>query len=284
MNGTPACADAKFQNGLLRDQWKWGGVDSSSPLSPYIVSDCHAIGDMTKTCNCSHGCSTPDKCTSSYMHPGHGYSTTDAGSVRDALRGGTEANCGCYYKKFFNQSLADGLINDTDVDRAAGRLVNAMIRLGQLDEEGMTSEYTNVSMAEVDSAKHRQLALEAAQQSIVLLKNDPALLPLKPGTRVALIGPHANSSLAMLSEYHGDNVLVTRNSPLDAAKADASLVVTYALGVNSTGNNDTSGIAEAAGVCLNISRATQYASVRRAVRHDEAFPLKRGCLCFCARV
>ena len=58
MNSTPSCANAEYQNGVLRDSWGWGVANSSTPMeanssamsksvmSPYIVSDCSAIGDM----------------------------------------------------------------------------------------------------------------------------------------------------------------------------------------------------------------------------------------------
>ena len=267
INGTPSCGNSRYQNGLLRDQWQWGGVGSGSPLSPFIVSDCHAIGDMTAQCNCSKGCTTPNHCTSSYTHQGHGYSASGPASVRDALRGGTDANCGCYFKKFLNESLAGGLINATDIDLAAGRLVNAMIRLGQLDEEGMASEYTQIDRSTVGSTAHRQLAVEAARQSITLLKNEPGrgkrkLLPLTPGaTKLAFVGPHANATLAMLSDYHGDNRLVNSNSPLEAARSVPGLEVTYALGVNTTGSNDTSGIRAAVEVAKAADAVVVFAGM-----------------------
>ena len=68
----------------------------------------------------------------------------------------------------------------------------------------------------VDSDIHRQLALEAAEQGMVLLKNEGDLLPLAANTKVALIGPHLNATQDMLSNYHGTNVLVESNSPLQA--------------------------------------------------------------------
>ena len=66
MNSTPSCANAEYQNGVLRDAWGWGVANSSTPMeanstamsksvmSPYIVSDCSAIGDMaTENYRCS---------------------------------------------------------------------------------------------------------------------------------------------------------------------------------------------------------------------------------------
>ena len=65
----------------------------------------------------------------------------------------------------------------------------------------------------------------------VLLKNEGSLLPLKKGAKLAFIGPHANSTQALLSNYHGSNSLVDSHSPLQAARA-AGLSVTHAMGCN----------------------------------------------------
>ena len=76
------------------------------------------------------------------------------------------------------------------------------------------------------------MALRAAEESLVLLKNDNGLLPLALSRKgVAFIGPHANATQAMLSNYHGKNSLVNSHSPLQAATA-AGVDVTYAKGCN----------------------------------------------------
>ena len=57
------------------------------------------------------------------------------------------------------------------------------------------------------------------------------LLPLKKGLTLAFIGPHANSTQALLSNYHGSNTLVNSHSPVQAARA-AGATVTYTRGCN----------------------------------------------------
>ena len=222
---------------LLRDTWGWGAEKpgdnmSSSVLSPYIVSDCHAIGDMATTCDCSGG--KPG----GYKHPGHNFVSTGNEAVAAALFGGTDVNCGCYYKNWLNYALGNKTsgLTSTAVDLAAGRVANALIRVGALDAEGMSSPFTKIPTTVVDNAAARALAMEAAQQSIVLLENRPValrtsapssgagkpLLPLSVGANInklAFIGPHADATQAMLSNYHGDNDLVNLHSPLAAAKA-----------------------------------------------------------------
>ena len=239
---------------------------SDSVLSPYIVSDCHAIGDMATTCDCSGG--KPG----GYKHQGHGYVKTGNEAVAAALQGGTDVNCGCYFANWLSYALGNKTSGLTiaAVDLAAGRVVNALIRTGALDAEGADSPYTKIPTSVVDNDAARALAREAGQQSIVLLENRPVdqpssggskkVLPLRLGdgsgdgadtsfaslTKLAFIGPHANATQAMLSNYHGDNVLVNEHSPLMAARMRwPGMQIVHAEGVNDTTRNDQSGFAEA---------------------------------------
>jgi hypothetical protein len=66
---------------------------------------------------------------------------------------------------------------------------------------------------------------------MVLLKNRGNILPLTAGLHVAFIGPHANATTSLLSNYHGTNKLVDTHSPLQAAVA-AGMHVTYTKGCN----------------------------------------------------
>ena len=91
--------------------------------------------------------------------------------------------------------------------------------------------YPLIQPDQVDSAANRAAALTAAEESIVLLKNDGCLLPLAASAKVAFIGPHANSTQALLSNYFGRNTLVDSHSPLQAAVA-AGMHVTYTAGCN----------------------------------------------------
>eukprot|EP01049_Picozoa_sp_SAG25_P000471 SAG25_NODE_17_length_24192_cov_70.399452_1_plen_146_part_00 len=87
---------------------------------------------------------------------------------------------------------------------------------------------------QVDTREHRLLSLAVAEQAMTLLQNDarngaPPLLPLKKGAKIALVGPQANFTLQMLSNYEGQNTLVLNHSTLMAAQR-AGLDVTYSQG------------------------------------------------------
>ncbi|MDT0321074.1 glycoside hydrolase family 3 C-terminal domain-containing protein [Streptomyces millisiae] len=108
------------------------------------------------------------------------------------------------------EALRRGLITEGDVDTAVGRLLGMRFRLGQFDPE--LDPY--VADAAFDTPAHRELALRAAEKAVVLLKND-GLLPLAPGTRVAVVGPLADE--VKLDWYSGS--LLRRSSPLDGLRA-----------------------------------------------------------------
>ncbi|MGB2570121.1 glycoside hydrolase family 3 C-terminal domain-containing protein [Micromonospora citrea] len=90
------------------------------------------------------------------------------------------------------EALRRGLLTESDVDRAVRRILSVRIRLGDLDPPH-EDPFAGVSPDVLDCPAHRELAREAARQSIVLLRND-GLLPLTPTPqlRVAVLGPLAD--------------------------------------------------------------------------------------------
>ena len=132
--------------------------------------------------------------------------------------GGIDYNCGSLYKTNLFNMLQAGAVTKADVDQAVKRVYKTMILLGMLDPmEGQPLVHLGPEV--VDSSESRAVALRAAHESLVLLKNDGGLLPLSKGAKIAFIGPHANSTQSLLSNYHGDNRLVNTNSPYAAAVA-----------------------------------------------------------------
>ncbi|RKN41469.1 glycoside hydrolase family 3 C-terminal domain-containing protein [Micromonospora endolithica] len=90
-----------------------------------------------------------------------------------------------------SEALDRGLIDVADVDAAVRRILGVRLRLGDLDPPG-ADPFAGVSPDVVDCPAHRELAREAARQSVVLLRND-ALLPLDETVRVAVLGPLADT-------------------------------------------------------------------------------------------
>ncbi|MFI8324126.1 glycoside hydrolase family 3 C-terminal domain-containing protein [Streptomyces sp. NPDC085529] len=104
-------------------------------------------------------------------------------------------------------ALEQGLLTESDVDTAVRRHLSVRFRLGEFDPEHDPHALT----AAFDTPDHRALAQEAAEQAVVLLKNSGGLLPLAPGTRLAVVGPLADE--CKLDWYSG--TLLHRRTPLE---------------------------------------------------------------------
>lgn len=171
-NGEPSCSSEYLLQDILRDSWHFDG---------FVVSDCGAIADI-------------------HLH--HKTSIDALQSAARAVRAGTDLNCGTVYGSL-EESVSKYLLTETEIDQAVTRLFTARMKLGMFDPPEKVA-YTQIPYTVIDSPKHRELALQAAQKSIVLLKNDNNTLPLKKdlGT-LAVIGPNADQWLMLLGNYNG---------------------------------------------------------------------------------
>jgi beta-glucosidase len=188
INGVPACASQFLLNDTLRTQWGFKG---------YVVSDCGAIGDITK---------------------GHKFTADDAAGSAAAVKAGTDIDCGepSEYSKL-TDAVQRGLITEKEIDRAVTRLFEARFRLGLFDPDNSYA-YGRIPASEGHSAEGRALALRAARESIVLLKNDKNLLPLKAaGKKILVTGPNAAMVLTLEGNYNGTPERPVR--PLDGILA-----------------------------------------------------------------
>lgn len=154
-------------------------------LDGFVVSDCGAISTIMNT---------------------HHYTSTVEDTVAVAMHAGTDLNCGNFYAQHAQQALDKKTIVEADIDQALQRTFNILVRLGYFDP-ARNQIYRKLSKANVDTAEARQLTLEAAQQSIILLKNVNKALPLSlndlQNKRIALIGPTANATGLMQGNYYG---------------------------------------------------------------------------------
>jgi beta-glucosidase len=166
IEGTPACANEALLQQRLREDWAFNG---------FVVADCDAIDDMTAF---------------------HHYRPDNAQSSALALKAGTDLDCGPAYGSL-SRALERGLASTRDIDRALRRLLTARFAVGVFDPQDERDPA-------VDETAHSELALRAAQESIVLLKNTDRTLPLARGVRrIAVIGPSANLLETLEGNYHG---------------------------------------------------------------------------------
>jgi hypothetical protein len=164
-----------------------------------------------------------------FIYDQHHYVDSYVDAVGVAIRAGTDVNCGDVYDNYIVDAVNNGTITLEDLQTAGAHLMRTVFLLGLVDPPERVP-YTSYNNTMVDTPAHRQLALEAAQQGIILLQNKntatpwgagQALLPLRAASlkNVAVIGPNANATLTLLSNYHGSNQLVQNHSILAAIEA-----------------------------------------------------------------
>jgi beta-glucosidase len=169
--GEPACANTLLLN-LLRNQWGFRG---------YVVSDCWAINDL---------------------YQGHGFVMSLAQASALSLKAGTDLTCGPQFKAL-DYAVEDRLVTTQDIDRAVRRLFEARFRLGMFDPPASVP-WSKLTLADVDTSANRKIALQAARESIVLLKNDHNTLPLNSKIKsIAVVGPTSDSLDVLLGNYNG---------------------------------------------------------------------------------
>ncbi|HEX7326416.1 MAG TPA: glycoside hydrolase family 3 C-terminal domain-containing protein [Rhodanobacteraceae bacterium] len=170
LGGIPDCANRWLLTALLRKDWGFTG---------FVVSDCDAVGDITH-----------------YHH----YKPNDAQASAAALNAGTDLDCGHTYAAL-GRAVRAGDVKPAVLDRALVRLFTARYRLGMLP--GADDPYANIGRGQIDTPADRKLALRAALESIVLLKNAHATLPLHAGVKIAVVGPDADTVATLEGSYHG---------------------------------------------------------------------------------
>lgn len=116
---------------------------------------------------------------------------------------GLDLNCGDYLSTYTEGAIAMGKVKEANVDVAVSNLFMVQKRLGMFDGNPKKQPFGSIGVKDVCSAAHQELAVEAARQGIVLLKNEGNTLPLSRSKRVAIIGPNANATHVMLGDYEG---------------------------------------------------------------------------------
>ncbi len=195
-----ACTSKLLLKDRLRDAWKFPG---------FVVSDCGAIVDV---------------------YEGHKNASDILHASVKSLEAGTDLSCSIWSPGF--NTLADavrqGVVPEALVTQAAERLYTARAELGLLDLPG-TNSLDKIPFSEMASDAHRAVALRAAEESMVLLKND-GVLPLKDAPRsIAVIGPTADLLTALEGNYNGTPLHPV--TPLDGiAKQFPGAAIHYAQG------------------------------------------------------
>ena len=189
IDGEPCCANARYERQILRNEWGFQGL---------ITSDCGAINDF-------------------YVPGRHDYSKDAAEAAAKGVLAGTDVECGSVYRRL-PDAVKRGDISEADINRSLRRLLIARFQLGDFDNDNLVS-WTKIPESVIASKQHKQLALDMARKSIVLLKNTERspligeaasaggaktpVLPLSKDARIVVMGPNANDSVMMWGNYSG---------------------------------------------------------------------------------
>lgn len=116
-----------------------------------------------------------------------------------------DVNCGNYVQKYAGSAIQQKKITESDINRALQNLFTIRMRLGLFNGSPKNQAYGNIPPSQVCTQDHQNLALEAAREGIVLLKNSNYLLPLsKEGVAsLGVTGPNANNFTTLLGNYAG---------------------------------------------------------------------------------
>lgn len=172
LEGEACCGSDRLLQQILRDEWGFDGM---------VVSDCGAINDF-------------------YLPKRHGVAEDAPKATALGVLSGTDVECGSVYKHL-PEAVAKGHVSQEAVDVCVRRLLAERFRLGDLDPDSLVG-WTSIPMSVVDCKAHRDLALEAAREQMVLLKNN-GVLPLRKGKRVMVMGPNAADSTMQWGIYYG---------------------------------------------------------------------------------
>ena len=200
IDGWPACTNTMLLKDHLRDAWGFKG---------FVVSDCGAIVDV---------------------YQGHKKAADIEHAAALSLQAGTDLSCSIWTPGFntLANAVKQGLVSEDLVTQAAERLYTGRFQLGLFDPQGL-NPLDKIPFSDAASPAHRAVALKAAEEAIVLLKNN-GVLPLKGSVRhIAVVGPTADLLPSILGNYVG--TALGPVTPLDGMLQQfKSMPIVYAQG------------------------------------------------------
>ncbi|PKQ65007.1 hypothetical protein BZG02_03995 [Labilibaculum filiforme] len=209
LNGIPCSAHNWAVNGVLRNEWGFKG---------YVIADWAAVQGLETR-----------------MH----YAKSQPEAAAMAIKAGVDQECFRNDKRqapmvnALKPAIDKGLITEEELNVSVRRLLRLRFMTGDFDDPSL-NPYSKIPASVMECDAHKKLALKAAEQAIVLLKNDN-VLPLKKNTKsLAVIGPFANR--CWMGIYSG--FPKSKISPLDGLKKASTGKVSYAEGCAVTAKAD----------------------------------------------
>ncbi|KAH0587169.1 hypothetical protein H2248_005978 [Termitomyces sp. 'cryptogamus'] len=235
VNGIPSCANSYLLQTILRDFWGFND-------DRWVTSDCDAVDNIFST---------------------HHFTSTYAQAVADALKAGTDIDCGNTYAEHLPEAFNQSLITRADFEKALIRQYTSLVRLGYFDPPDV-QPYRQLDWSDVNSPNAQQLAYQAAVEGIVLLKNDGTLPFDTSIKKLALIGPFANATTQMQGNYQGIAPFLI--SPLQGAM-NAGYQATFVAGTTIS-DTSTAGFAAAVTSAQSADAVIFAGGIDDTVEHE----------------
>lgn len=224
VNGTPCSAHDWLVNGVLRNEWGFKG---------YVIADWAAVQGLEKRMR---------------------YAKTQEEAAAMAIKAGVDQECfrhktkSAPFVQALKSAIEQGLLTEEELNVSVRRLLRLRFMTGDFDDQSL-NPYSKIPKSVLECETHKQLALKAAEQSIVLLKNDN-ILPLKDNDdKVAVIGPFAD--YCWLGIYSGNPK--SKISNLEGIQKRAKGEVSFAEGCSIKGaDDDQQKIDEAVALAKNV--------------------------------
>ena len=174
LDDDPCCGSNRLLQQILRDEWGFQYL---------VVSDCGAVSDF---------------------YTSHKSSSSPVTASAKATLAGTDVECGYGYAyKSIPEAVRRGLITEAEVDKHVVRLLEGRFDLGEMDDPQLV-EWASIPYSAMSTKASAALSLDMARQTIVLLQNKDAVLPLrKNAEKIAVVGPNAHNEPMMWGNYNG---------------------------------------------------------------------------------
>ncbi|GAA0557449.1 beta-glucosidase [Chitinophaga japonensis] len=200
VNGEPCCTGQTLLQHILRDEWHFTGQS---------VTDCGALDDI-------------------YLR--HKAIPTKVETAAAAVKAGINLECGSILQDDVKKAIEQGLLTPVEIDSVLSYNLRTQMKLGLFDEQGL-APYNRYGADSVHNAYHIEMARKAAQQSMVLLKNN-GVLPLQKEkySSMMVLGSNAAAPDALLANYHGINGNLVTFAEGIAAAAGPATAVQYDMG------------------------------------------------------
>lgn len=236
LNGIPCSSHDWLVNGVLREEWGFNG---------YVIADWTAVQGIETNMN---------------------YAKSQPEAAAMAIKAGVDQECFRSIKRnapmveALKPAIEQGLITEEELDVTVKRLLRLRFKTGDFDDSKL-NPYSKIPKTVLECDPHKELALKAAEQSIVLLKNNDVLPLNEDLENLALIGPFANR--CWMGIYSG--IPKSKISPLDGIKNYLNTDVQFAEGCSVTGSpEDDAKITEA------VALAKKSDQVILVVGNDES--------------